>query len=88
MLWVASQIVSATACAIMSALDGWKQLTACLLVLLWAAVCSSSLEYAMACIVHDTMDMHLEAGHHPVRDSYLATVAQMNSEHMLLSHIC
>ena len=51
----------------MAGLRGWRQLQVCLIVLLWAAVCSSALEYAMACIVHDTMDMHLEAGHTPVR---------------------
>lgn len=66
-LWVATHVVSAFACAVMAALRGWRQLQVCLFLLLWAAVCSSALEYAMSCIVHDTMDIHLEAGHTPVR---------------------
>ena len=74
-LWVATHIVSAIACAVMSGLRDWRQLQVCLFVLLWAAVCSSALEYAMSCIVHDTMDMHLEAGHTPVRRTYPKTPA-------------
>lgn len=87
-LWVASHVVAALLCALMAALSGRQQLELGLLVILWVAVWSSTLEYAMSCKVHDTMDIHVEAGHTPVRQSPWLMICSLTWMYPQVEHSC
>jgi hypothetical protein len=85
LLWIMSQSIGAVTAGLLNTLHGWALLHMAAVVLLWVALWSSLLEYLMACMVHDTMDMHVAAGHTPVRPSTPRTCMPRDPHH---GHTC